>query len=97
MDHEGSEDEETELLPEFFGRTQETGLKDVLLMAPEFSSLVGGDEIDLREIESLQRINPECVAEDILRVSLNEEIGTIIELPCIVTKRGSVSSRDVEE
>ena len=38
-----SEDDETELPPEFFGCTQEKSLKDVLLMAPEFPSLVGGE------------------------------------------------------
>ena len=49
LDYEGSEDEETELTPEFFGCTQKKNLKDVPLMAPEFPSLVGSGEIDMRD------------------------------------------------
>ena len=37
-----SEDEEAELPPQIFGCTQETSLKDVPHMAPEFLSPVGG-------------------------------------------------------
>ena len=92
---EGSEDEETELPPEFFGYTQETSLKDEPLMAPEFSSIVGRGDFDMREIEFLQRIFAECPAKDNLRANLNEEIGTFIdEVPCIVERRGWVSGRD---
>ena len=72
MDYEGSEDEETELPPAIFGCAQETSLKDVLLMAPELSSLVGSGEIDMREIESIQKNFLECIAQEKLRASLNE-------------------------
>ena len=86
-----SEDDETELPPEFFGCTQEKSLKDVLLMAPEFPSLVGGGEIDTRELEPIQTIFAECLAEDNLRANLVEEIATVIEeIPCIVEKSGCV-------
>ena len=78
-DYKASEDEETELPPEFFGCTQETSLNDLPLMAPEFSSPVGGGEINMREIESFQRTFAECLAEDNFRVKLNEEIGTVVE------------------
>ena len=60
LDYEDSEDEETELDPEFFGCTQ------------EFSSLVGGGEIDMRELDSIHRIFAECLAEDNLRANLIE-------------------------
>ena len=95
---EGSEDDETELPPEFFGFTQETILKDVHLMVPEFLSLVGGGEVDMREIESNQRTFAECLAEDNLRANLIEKIGGVIEEdPCIAEKRGCVSSSVEEE
>ena len=55
LDSMGSENEETELHPEFCGCTQETSLKDVPLIAPDFLSLVGGGEVDMREIKSIQR------------------------------------------
>ena len=96
--YEGSEDEETELPPEFFGCTQETILEDVHLMAPEFLSLVGGSEVDVKEIESIHRIFAECLAEDNLRANLIEKIGGVIEeFPCIAEKRGCVSSSVEEE
>ena len=46
------------LAPGVFGSTQETGLKDAPHMEPliEFSSLVGGDEIDMRDTQSIQRV-----------------------------------------
>ena len=95
---EGSEDDETELPPEFFGFTQETILKDVHLMVPEFLSLVGGGEVDMREMESNQRTFAECLAEDNLRANLIEKIGGVIEeVPCVVERRGCVSSRDEVE
>ena len=53
-DYEESEDEETELPQEFFGCTQETSVKDVPLLAPDFLSPLGGIEVDMREIESNQ-------------------------------------------
>ena len=56
LDYEDGENEETELPPEFFGCTQKKNLKDVSLMAPEFPSLVGDGEIDMREIESIHRL-----------------------------------------
>ena len=66
-------------------------------MAPEVSSLVGGGEIDVREIESIQRIFAECLAEDNPRANLHEEIITVVEeVPCLVEKRCCVSSRDEE-
>ena len=42
-------------------------------MATEFSSLVGGVEIDTRDMEPIQRIFAESLAEDILRANLNEK------------------------
>ena len=54
LDYEGSEDEETELPPQFFGCNQKTSPNVVPLMAPEFPSLVGAGEIDMKEIESIQ-------------------------------------------
>ena len=96
--YEGNEDDETELPPEFFGCTQETIFKDVHLMAPEFSSLVGGGEVDMREIEPNQRTSAECLAEDNLRANLIEKIGGVIEeVPCKAEKRGCVSSSDEVE
>ena len=56
LDYEGSEAEETELPPAIFGCTQETNLKDVPLMAPEFPSLEEGGQIDMREIESIHKV-----------------------------------------
>ena len=53
MDYEGSEDEETELPPQFFGCNQKTSPNVVPLMAPEFSSLVGAGEIYMEEMESI--------------------------------------------
>ena len=61
LDYESSEEEETELPPEFFESTQMTTFKDVPLMALEFSSLLGGGEIDMREIESTYRTFAECL------------------------------------
>ena len=67
-------------------------------MALEFSSIVGGSEIDIREIESSQCNFAECLAEDNLRANLIEEIGTVTEEdPCIIEKRSCVSSRVGEE
>ena len=98
LDCEGSEDEETELPPEVFGCTQETNFKDVPLMSPVFPSLVGGGDIDMREIESIHRSFAQCLIEDNLRANLIEEKSTVIgEVPCIVEKRGFVSSREEEE
>ena len=82
--YEGSEDEETELPPEFFGCTQEKNSDCLDLVSPEFLSLVGGCEVDMREIESNQRTFAECLAEDNLRANLIEKIGGVIEeVPCI--------------
>ena len=95
--YEGSDDEETELPPEIFGCNQETTLKYVPLMATELSSLAGGDEINMREIESIHRIFVECRNGDNLRANLVEKNTTVIEeVPCIVEKRGCASSRDEE-
>ena len=67
-------------------------------MAPEFSSLVGGGEVDMREKESNQRTFAESLAEDYLRATWNEKIGGVIEeVPCVVERRGCVSSRDEVE
>ena len=71
LDYEGSGDEETELPPEIFGCAQETRLKDVPLMAPEFPSLVEGGDVDMREIESIHRTSAGCLAEDNLRWQCN--------------------------
>ena len=79
LDYEENEDEETELPPELFECTQETSFRDAPLMAPEFSSLVGGGEVDMREIESTHRIFAESPAAVSLRAILNEEIGNVIE------------------
>ena len=52
----------------------------------------------MREVESNQRIFAECLAEDYLRANLNEEMETVIEeVPCIVERRGCLSSRVEEE
>ena len=56
LDHEDSEDDEIQLPPESFGCTQETNPKVAPLMATEFSSLVGGGEIDIRGKESLNSL-----------------------------------------
>ena len=97
-DYEGSQDEETELPPEIFGCNQETSFKDVPLMVAELSSLAGGYEVDMREIDSIHRIFVECRTEDNLRANLVEENTTVIEeVPCIVEKRGCLSRRDEEE
>ena len=66
--YEGSEDEETELPPEFFGCTQEKNSDCLDLLSPEFLSLVGGGEVDMREIESNQRTSAESLAEDYLEL-----------------------------
>ena len=78
--------------------TQETNSDCLDLLAPEFSSLVGGGEVDMREIESNQRTFAECLAEDYLRANLNEEMETVIEeVLCVFERSGCVSSRDEEE
>ena len=48
-------------------------------MAPEFSSLVGGSEIDITEMEFINSIFAESIVEDNLRACLIEEIYTVIE------------------
>ena len=97
-DYEGGEDEESKLPAEIFECFQETSLKDIPLMAAEISSLVEGDEINTRAIESIHRIFAECLYEDNLRANLNEEIDTVSEeVLCIVEIRGFVTSRDEEE
>ena len=46
-------------------------------------------------IESFQRIFAEYLAEDNLRAALIEKIGAVFEeVPCIVERRGCLSSRD---
>ena len=98
MDYEGSEDEETALPRELVGCTQEKNSGFLDLLAPDFSSLTGGAEIDMREIESIHKNFAECMAEGNLRASLIGKNGTVIEeVPCMVEKRGCVSSRDEEE
>ena len=78
-DQHGIENEETELPPMFFVYTHEKSLKDVTLMAPEFSSLVGSGEVDMRKIESIHRTFAVSLTDDNLRVNLIHEIGTVIE------------------
>ena len=52
----------------------------------------------MREIESNQRTFAESLAEDYLRITWNEEIDTVIEeVPCVVERRGCVSSSVEEE
>ena len=98
LDHEVREDEEIELHLEFFACTQEKRLKNVPPMASEYSSLVGGVEVDMRVIESIHRISAECLADDNPRVNSSEEICTVIdEVPCIVEKRDCLLSRVEEE
>ena len=101
LGYESSDDEEVEFPSgqnELAGCTQEKNSDCLDLLSPEFSSLLGGGEIDMREIESTQRAFEECLAEDKLRANLIEEISTVIEeVPCIVEKRGCVTSRDKEE
>ena len=101
LGYENSDDEEVEFRSEqneLAVCTQEKNSDCLDLLSPEFSSLVGGGEIDMREIESTQRAFEECLAEDKLRANLIEEISTVIEeVPCIVEKRGCITSRDKEE
>ena len=97
----GSEDEEVEFRSEqneLAVCTQEKNSDCLDLLSPEFLSLVGGCEVDMREIESNQKTSAESLAEDYLRATWNEEIDTVIEeVPCVVERRGCVSSRDEEE
>ena len=73
-------------------------LQDVPLMAPEFSSLIGGGEFDMRGIESIQVISAENLAEDNIRANLKGEIDTVIEnVQCIVERMGCISSIDEKE
>ena len=100
-DNGGSEDEEVEFRSEqneLAVCTQEKNCDCLDLLSPEVLSLVGGSEVDVREIESILRTFAECLAEDNLRANLNEEIDTVIdEVPCVVERRGCVSSRDEVE
>ena len=97
-DDGGSEDEEIEFRSEqneLAICTQEKNSDCLDLLSPEFLSLVGGGEVDMREIESNQRTFAESLAEDHLRATWNEEIVTVIEeVPCVVERRGCVSSGD---
>ena len=97
-DNGGSEDEEVEFRSEqneLAVCTQEKNSDCLDLLSSEFLSLVGGGEVDMREIESNQRTSAESLAEDYLRATWNEEIDTVIEeVPCVVERRGCVSSRD---
>ena len=97
-DHDGSDDEQTELPLMFFGYTQKKSLKDVTLMAPEFSSQVESGEVDMKEIVSIHRTYAVSIAEDNLRANVIQEIGTVFEeVLCAVERRGCVSSGDEEE
>ena len=100
-DNGGSEDEEVEFRSEqneLAVCTQEKNSNCVDLLSPEFLSLVGGGEVDMRGIESNQRTFAERLAEDYLRATWNEEIDTVIEeVPCVVERRGCVSSSVEEE
>ena len=98
-DNGGSKDEEVEFRSEqneLAVCTQEKNSDCLdLLSSPEFLSLVGGGQVDMREIESNQRTFAESLAEDYLRATWNEEIDAVIEeVPCLVERRGCVSSRD---
>ena len=99
-DNGGSEDEEVEFRSEqneLVVCTQEKNSDCLDLLSPEFLSL-GGGEVDMREIESNQRIFAECLAEDNLRANLIEKVGGVIEeVPCIAERRGCVSSSVEEE
>ena len=53
---------------------------------------------DIREKESIHKIFAERLAADNFKAGFTEEIGTVlVEVPCIVEKRGFISSRDEEE
>ena len=97
-DNGGSKDEEVEFRSEqneLAVCTQEKNSDCLDLLSPEFLSLVGGGEVDMREMESNQRTFAESLAEDYLRATWNEGIDTVIEeVPCVVERRGCVSSRD---
>ena len=97
-DNGGSEHEEVEFRSEqneLAVCTQEKNSDCLDILSPEFLSLVGGGEVDMREKESNQRTFAECLAEDNLRANLNEEIDTVIEeVPCVVERRDCVSSGD---
>ena len=100
-DNGGSEDEEVEFRSEHSELavcTQEKNSDCLDLLSPEFLSLLGGGEVDVREIEYIHRIFAECLAEDNPRANLIEKIGGVIEeVPCIAEKRGCVSSSVEEE
>ena len=100
-DNGGSEDEEVEFRSEqneLAVCTQEKNSDCLDLLSPEVLSLVGGDEVDMREIESNQRTSAESLAEDYLRATWNEEVDTVIEeVPCVVERMGCVSSGDEVE
>ena len=96
-DYEGSENQETKLPHEFFGCTHKTSLKVVQLLAPDFSSLVEGGAVDMREIESIHRNFAKFLAHDNHRANLIKEIGTLNDkVLCLIERRGFASSR-VEE
>ena len=100
-DNGGSADEEVEFRSEqneLAVCTQEKNSDCLDLLSPEVLSLVGGSEVDVREIESIHRVFAECLAEDNLRANSIEKIGGVIEeVPCIAEKRGCVSSSVEEE
>ena len=100
-DNGGSEDEEVEFRSEqneLAVCTQEKNSDCLDLLSPEFLSLVGGGEVDMKEIESNQRTFAESLAEDYLRATWNEEIDTVIEeVPCVVERKGCASSSVEEE
>ena len=100
-DNGGSENEEVEFRSEqneLAVCTQEKNNDCLDLLSPEFLSLVGGGEVDMREIESNRRTSAESLAEDYPRATWNEEIDTVIEeVPCVVERRGCVTSGDEVE
>ena len=97
LDFEGREYQETQLLLESFWFSQKTSLKDVPSIAPQFSSL-GGGEIAIRDIESNHRNFVESLARDNLRAYLIKGIGTVIEeVPRKIEKRCFAFSRDEEK
>ena len=101
LGYKDSDDEEVQFPSgqnELVGCTQEKNSDCLDFLSPEFPSLVRGGDIDMREVESIHRFLAECLAQNNLRANLNGEIATVIEeVPCIVEKRGCVSSRDEEE
>ena len=65
------------MIKTFFGCTQEKNSDCLDFLAPEFSCIVGDGKIGMRDIDSIHRVFPECVAEGNLRAK--EKIGTVNE------------------